>query len=194
MQRSLSNDPHKRGQILSSEFIIAAVIFMFVLGAILFMWTTTTLQINQSELVYTMDESATSAAEKLVRTGGLPRNWSKLDADDIAAIGLVNESRILDLGKLDRFLEMMNDSGLPSDHDNPCGFSDPLINNYGCNKHFLGLGKYDFHFNMTYLNGTFIGQTGVQVPSDADFIISKRRTALLNDRVVIITLSVWYQY
>jgi hypothetical protein len=140
------------------------------------MWTTTTLQINQSELVYTMDESATNAAEKLVRTGGLPRNWSKLDVDNISAIGLVNESRVIDSGKLARFLRMMSNSTVPSAYDNPCndGSVSPPPTNYECNKHFLGLGKYDFHFNLTYLNLSYLNLKDVHIndtglaPLDAD--------------------------
>lgn len=168
---------------------------MFVLGAILLMWMTTTLQINQSELVYTMDESATNAVEKLVRTEGLPRNWSKLNATNISAIGLVNESRVMDQGKMTRFMILMDDSIAASSattFDNPCYDSSATtqLTNYECNRHFLGLGKYDFQLNVTYLDRTPIYATG-KSPSDADYIISKKRTAIFDSDVVIITLLVW---
>ena len=195
MRQSHLHNLRERGQILSSEFIIAAVIFMFVLGAILFMWTMTTFQINQSELVYTMDESATNAAEKLVRTGGLPHNWSSLAVDNISSLGLVNESRVIDQGKLDRFMILMDDSTTSSVYDNPCndGSISPSPTNYECNRHFLGLGRYDFNITVNYLDGTSIDKAGVS-PSDADYIISKRRNALLDNEVVVVTLTVWYGY
>jgi hypothetical protein len=168
---------------------------MFVLGAVLFMWTTTTFQINQSELVFTMDESATHAVEKLVRTEGLPMNWSGLAAENISAVGLSsNASRILDPKKIDRLVILMDDSVTSAIHDNPCndGISPPpLPTNYECNRHFLGLGRYNFHFNVTYLDGTLIDESG-SPPSDADFIISKKRSALFDTEVVTVTLTVWY--
>jgi hypothetical protein len=190
MRRSLSSSLRKRGQIISGEFILATVIFMLVLGMILLMWTMTTVQINQSELVYSMDEAATGAVEKLVRTEGLPTNWSGLAADNISAVGLAGESRVLDYAKTVRFLSLMNDSSsssTPAAYDNPCVTG----TKYDCNRHLMGLGKYDFHLNLTYLNGSFIDETGIPPSSDSGYIISKKRNALLNGSVVTITLSVW---
>jgi hypothetical protein len=55
------------------------------------------------------------------------------------------------------------------------------------------LGRYDFNITVNYLDGTSIDKAGVS-PSDADYIISKRRNALLDNEVVVVTLTVWYGY
>jgi len=193
MQPSLLRHRSRKAQVLSGEFILACVIFLFVLTSIFFLWNTTTRNIAESEISYEMDEVATNAIEKLVRTSGYPEDWENMSIDNVSALGLTTESRILDKEKVLKFLNITSNSTF----DNPCIPDDPTISNYECNKHFLGLGRYDFYFDITYLNGTTVkvqGQnctTGL-IPGDVDYMLTKRRNALLNGDIVKITLTVFY--
>ncbi len=197
--RPLNLKRDRKGQILSSEFIIASSIFLLVMASVLFMWVNLTGEINRSNKIYDLDESATLVVEKLSRTSGYPRNWDAYGADEINSLGLVNESRILDRGKISRFVKIMNSTTPGTDiFDNPC-LNDPSVPGftpYDCNRHLLGIGGYDFYFNIKHLNGSFVyldGRPCVAGSTDfgEDYRIGKVRNALLDDEIVTIRIVLW---
>ena len=192
MQPLSSQHRPGKAQVLSGEFILACVIFLFVLASIFFLWSTTTRNIAESEIMHGMDEVATNAIEKLIRTSGYPDDWENIppaEIDNVSAIGLATESRILDKKKVLKFLYIMSNNT-----HNPCG---PNISNYECNKHFLGIGRYDFYLDITYLNGTIVNVKGRNcttglIPGNTEYMLTKRRNALLDGDIVKVTLTVFY--
>ena len=179
-----------RAQVLSSEFIIAYFIFSIVLVSALLLWNTTTRDLLISERLYEMDKLATDSVEKLIRTSGFPEDWVEKPVDNISSLGLADESRILDQGKILRFIELMD----PNRFDE-CGGG---ISNYNCSRHLLGMGRYEFYFTMTDEDGNILTLEGQNCstgssPADADYLVTMKRSAMLNDEIVEVSFTTWTQ-
>lgn len=171
----LSGFRKKRAQVFSGEFLLAYFVFSLALITSIYLWNSINSDIVESEQLYDMEEIAVNSAEKLVNTRGLPDNWSSGEA--ILSIGLVNESRFLDQGKILKFVEIMNDS------------------NYEDNKYLIGAGKYDFYFAITDTNGSII-RIGDQNISTGRFPVNWTgltpvRNAIFNNTIVQVRLIVW---
>jgi hypothetical protein len=181
----------RKAQVLMSELIIAVFIFTLVLGMVFFLWDMTSSGIMRSEFLHEMDSSSSDALEKLVRTEGYPADWASLPLDNISAIGLAsNDSRILDQNKVLRFLDLM-DTGK---YDDLCG--DATISNYDCSRYLLGLKKYELHFTLTDMEDNSLMLAGWncstgKASSDPDFLVSVKRSAVLNGEIVKANLVVW---
>ncbi len=167
----------KTAQVFSGEFLIAYFIFAIALVLVFYMWDTTIAEIMQSEHLCDLEDTSVDVAEKLIKTRGIPENWSLNDVD---SIGLAGESRILDQEKVLKFLKMMNASN----------------SNYENNKYLLGIGKYNFYFKITDIEGDTIKinnltcETG-KVPVNETQMLTITRTAILNDEIVRTILTVW---
>lgn len=166
---------NNKSQVFSSEVLVAYFIFSLTVILILFLWNVATTEIRNSERLYALEEKANDLGEKLIKTRGIPENWTK---DDVLAIGLsTEEARILDPRKVKEFVELMNES-------------------YEEKSHLLGLGKYEFFFNLTDIDGNQIKIENVscftgRIPEDEIEKLTVRRTGLLNGSIVRITLTVW---
>lgn len=176
----------KRAQVSSGELLMAYFIFFLVLTMAITIWSNTTEKIKGSERFYDLEETAVDLAEKLVRTGGVPSTWDK---ENVTVIGLANEPRVLDQGKVLEFLDMMNDSA----YNNPC----TGISNYECNKPILGMGKYEFYFTLKDINGTTMEIENIscitgRAPIDEIEKLTVVRTAILEGGIVRVILTVWY--
>ncbi len=180
----------RRAQVLSGELITACFIFSLVLVYVFFLWDTTTKNILRSEILYEMDKLGTGAVEKLIRTPGYPEDWTNKLLDNISSMGLANESRMLDRGKILRFINLMD----ASEYDDLC--NDALISNYQCSKHLLGMEKYEFYLTMTDMDDNILNLEGWNCstgnsPVDEDYLISIPRSAILDDEIVKISFVVW---
>jgi hypothetical protein len=133
-----------------------------------------------------IESTAVDVSENLVRTPGIPENWTRYD---VKTIGLSNSSRNLNEDKLLDFFYLMN----ATLYNNSCSGA---ISNYECNKHLTGIGVYDFYFTMEYLNETPVSlggrdsTTGLQ-PSQDTKKITMVRTSLLNTTIVRLKVTVW---
>lgn len=174
----------KKAQLFSGEFFIAFFIFMIVLTMALFLWYTTIWEVTKAENFYDMEETAIDAIEQLVRTQGHPLDWG---VENVTNVGLANGSRFLDGDKVLTFVDMMNVS-----KNDLCNTG----SNYQCYRYLLGTGKFDFYFNVTYLNGTtyILGGTEIfagEVQVDKLQRITIVRTGILDNETVRIKLTVW---
>lgn len=165
-----------KAQFFSSEVVVAYFIFSLAVIMIFFLWNTAIKEINQSEEIYNLEEQANNLGEKLVKTAGIPENWTK---DDVMSVGLAREGqpRELEERKILEFLELMNESYLEKSH-------------------LLGLGKYDFFFNLTDINGTQLFLENLtcsagRMPLEEKNKITTERTALWNDDIVKVKVIVW---
>ena len=185
---------NKRGQAFSTESIFAYLIFLIVFSAVIFLWNQSTANIMQAEHYVEVQDLGMVITENLVRTKGIPENWTEgdylsEDADDlyVEVIGLADESRILDEDKVIAFMDMMNYTGAPD--------------NYTSHKWLLGLSKprfqLEFYFTITDLNSTVYNlsgrmlQTGRPPTENAIYEFPIVRTAILEDEIVKVTLVVW---
>ncbi|HIE34409.1 MAG TPA: hypothetical protein EYP86_04660 [Candidatus Altiarchaeales archaeon] len=192
-QLKLTHNLGRKAQTFSSEFLLAYLIFLLVLTSIFILWDTTNKNIMASETLYNMENLGINAVEKLIRTSGVPSNWSDATSpDDILSLGLVNESRILNEKKVLKFIELMNttvDTLCPSDIPSP-------RSNYNCSRYLLSIGKYEFYFELMDINGTTLNLNGTRCttgnyPSNDDYKITLRRTAILNNEIVRIRFTIW---
>ncbi len=166
-----------KAQVFSAEVLLGYTIFSLTIIIVLFLWTVTLQEIKNSENFYAMEETVLDMGEKLVKTPGQPLNWTE---DDVLNIGLTEttEPRILRERKIFDFVMIMNSS-------------------YEDRSNLLGLGKYDFYFNMTDIDGKTIEIRNVSCytgkkPDAPVEMITITRTALLNQTIVKIFLTVWY--
>ncbi|MBD3388770.1 MAG: hypothetical protein GF416_06850 [Candidatus Altiarchaeales archaeon] len=175
-----------KGQVFSGEFLIAFMLFMAGLMLILHLWDLSTRDLFQAEDQRTMAEFGVEAAEKLIRTPGTPENWV---LDNVTSLGLSNKSRVLVPYKLLEFKHFM-------DHGQTDLCSLPGGSNYECNLYLLGIGGYDFYFNLTYLNGSVVEVDGEamgvgRVPSNDTEAMTITRTAVLDGEITRLYFTVW---
>ena len=167
---------HRKAQAFSSEFLLAYFIFLMVLSIAFYMWDSTILDITQSEKIYGIEETCNDISEKLLRTQGNPKNWT---SSNVLSVGLADENRILNPDKILNFVSMMNESG------------------YEDNAYLMGAGKYDFYFNLTNLAGNSIiinnkiCVAGKIPTNDTEYIMTVRRTAILNNEIVRVRVTLF---
>ncbi len=170
----------------SGEFILSFLMFMTAFALLLGLWGASTRDIFQAESARTMEDLGTDAAEALVRTPGVPGNWT---ASDVSSLGLANDSRVLSERKVLEFMLYMNDSD-----DSLCPVAGAT--NYDCNLHMLGIGGYDAYFNVSSLDGSTLVLNGTEAyagrrPQNQTDEVTVMRTVLLNDEITRLYVTVW---
>jgi len=175
----------KKGQLSSIELLLAYFAFFVVFTLAVSMWVSTLREVNSWERERDFEDAASRMSEKLVKTRGLPANWT---AETVTAIGLADEPRILNTHKVLGFINLSNDSA-----SGDCGYSE-----YECNKELLGIGEYDFNFSIEDLDGSLVELDGVKLtsgrtPIDETDRLTVIRSAMLGDRIVRLRLTFWYQ-
>jgi len=177
----------RKGQVFTWDLAISIAVFLIVLAMLFYMWDSTVTKSTEIKDIYEMEIIATEVTEQLIRTPGIPRDWEikengsyKYNVSNITALGLANvEPRVLNDEKILRFIDLDYREITP----------------------LIGTRKYDFYFNMTYINETtdneeqlFIGgkeiSHGAKKSSEA-FALTAKRTAILNDTIVRIYFTVW---
>jgi hypothetical protein len=185
--------PAKRAQSTSMEFLVGYFIFFLLLTLTVVLWSEKVSEIQYSENFYDREETAVDVAEKLVRTHGVPADWG---SQNVTVIGLADEPRVLSKNKIIEFLQIMNYSETAP--TSPIYLSSGCANlsNYECNKEVLGVGKYDFYFNLTDINGTVMEInnmtciTGKSPVNETD-AITITRTAILDNQRARMKLTLW---
>jgi hypothetical protein len=172
--------------VFSGEFLLAFMLFLVSLSLLLSLWDSSTKDILEEENMRTMEGLSIDAAESLVRTPGIPSNWT---ADNVRSLGLSNQSRVLEPYKVKEFVRYMSTN--LSDLCSASGAS-----NYDCNMHMLGMGGYDFLFNLSYLNGSIVVVNGTaayagRVPVNESEKMTVQRTAIMGGDITRLYLTVW---
>jgi hypothetical protein len=175
----------RRGQVSSVELLLAYFVFFIVFTLVVSMWVGTLKEVNSGERERDFEDAASRMSEKLVKTRGLPADWT---AETVTAVGLADEPRILNTQKVLGFINLTNDSA-----SGDCGYSE-----YECNKELLGIGKYDFNFSIEDLDGAVVELDGVNLasgrtPIDETDRLTVIRSAMLGDQIVRLRLTFWYE-
>ena len=136
---------NKKGQVFTWDIAVATLIFMIILGVIIYLWTDTVEDINSSEMEYEMVWLATAVSEQLVRTPGVPYNWTMYpEVQNITVIGLSDVETIgANTQPLDRVL----------DPNKMLYFINTTKSRYAVVKNKLfGTGKYDYYIEFACLD------------------------------------------
>jgi hypothetical protein len=144
---------NRKAQIFTWDIILATVIFLIVLGTILFLWTDTLEDIDSADTEYEISWLATAVSEQLARTPGMPYNWTlSSNIGNITVIGLADTKqigtdritldRVLDPDKVVALIDLAQN--LPSDQ-----------NRYSkLRNRVFGTGKYDFYVELSCVDRT----------------------------------------
>lgn len=183
-----SKGRNTKAQASSAELLIAYFIFFVALTSSVVLWVTTVETVTSRERLDEFEDLAAGIAEKLVRTSGVPFNWTE---ENVSVIGLTDEPRELSKAKMLSFIRLMNDSA----YDNTC--LDATLSNYECNKHLVGAGKHDFYLTLEDMNSTVIIIDNItyaagRLPVDDVESISIARTAIFQENITRMRFTLWH--
>ena len=140
---------NRKAQIFTWDIILATVIFLVVLGTIIFLWTDTLGDIDSTDTQYEIQWLATAVSEQMARTPGSPANWTYApNTGNITVLGLAATRTIgNDTETLDRVL----------DPDKVVSLIDLSQNNYVSMRNKLfGTGRYDYYMELSCLDPTVL--------------------------------------
>lgn len=164
----------RKGQLFSGDIAVATFMFMTALALAFFLWSSVSQDIQRSEDRKDMEWLAADSVEQLIRTPGVPEDWSifTVRVPGIADDRVINESKAAD------FVELMNST------------------NYGSNAHLMGIAPYEFYMNVTDLGGELVRVEGKEftagrAPSGASESVYMPRTAICNGTIARINYVVW---
>ena len=168
----MTGKPAKRAQVWSMDFAASLVIFTTALAVLLFAWIYVASQNEQQTMFIQMESAAMSASDSLIRQPGIPEGWT---ASSVTAIGLASQENILNATKVGYFLGMENDTI----------------------KSLLGVGNYDFYFEVRYTNGTLAQlPNGDSVakgnyPQNASIAVPSERYVIYMDKIARMKFVIW---
>lgn len=136
---------NRKAQVFTWDLIFAMFIFFMVLGMLFYLWADILEKMTKSETEYELSWLSTAVSEQLVRTAGVPHNWT-LNPDNITVIGLAYSET---LGNSTTVL------GRVLDPDKLMHFINITQNNYPAVRNkLIGSGQYDFYAVISCLNSS----------------------------------------
>jgi len=162
----------RKGQVWSMDFAASVVIFSTALAMLLFAWLYITSQSGQQTMFIEMESAAMSASDSLVRQPGVPENWN---SSSVTTIGLASSENVLNETKVSYFLDLEN----------------------GTIKSLLGVGNYDFYFEVRYANGTlaqlFDGAWVAKgnYPENASIVVPSERYVIYMEKPAKMNFMLW---
>jgi hypothetical protein len=161
-----------KAQAWSMDFAASMVIFSTALLLILFAWNYTVQQ-NQEQVGFNfMENAAIAASDSLIRHGGTPEDW---DQSNVVTVGLASSENVINDTKAESLMQI-NDTDF---------------------KRLLGIGNYEFYFEVRYANGTIASTPSGQAlqkgiyPTEASTIIPVERHVLYMEKIARLRLIVW---
>ncbi|MBU2476956.1 hypothetical protein KKG83_05790 [Candidatus Micrarchaeota archaeon] len=149
-----------KGQIFTTDFVFAVVVLLFILVISTTSFGLIQNALNEEEFYFEMQEKAFNASQALVSTQGDPNSWELLSDLNVNSLGLAKERNVIDEGKLQRLVDLNS-------------------TNYQEIKEILGLGKYEFYFRLTSMQGQTVKEFGT-FPGTEEKVIVIERYVLLN--------------
>lgn len=154
-----------KGQIFSTDFIIACTVFILALAILLVYWKYTSNKINETSIINDMTEKAYLISEVWFRDG-IPKYWSPSDVIDI---GLSNDHR---------FNRTKMDS-----------LNDPLLGYQNVSKM---IGAETYNYRLVVINSTDnVLYTFGSNPTNPDNLIKVKRVGILDGNIVVVEVMVW---
>ncbi|MEM3555135.1 MAG: hypothetical protein QXF56_00195 [Candidatus Micrarchaeia archaeon] len=160
-----------KGQVISTDMLVAFVIFLFILDASVLLWGEKLAKAKQIEDERWLEDVARAASNQLL-TPGDPADW-EVSGSSLNSFGLTSSDNVIKWEKFERMEELAQEP-----------------ESYYSVKRALGLECCEVWFGVTYSNGTVIKSFG-EIPPKNKSVISIDRKALLNSSVVTVRIEVW---
>lgn len=154
---------NQKGQFFSPDVMIAVSIFIF--GLIIFFIASSAVfaEANLVNERRAIDETIHPVLDSLLLSQGVPENWEQKAISDVNSIGLVWSNNCLDKEKL-------------------LAFKDFTTNYYSQTKQLLGIGGYDFYFEVVNNSGEVLQIEGIDI--NAGTIVSTPKQKLSYQRII----------
>jgi len=153
-----------KGQVFSSDFLIACTLFILVLIVLYGYWTYSYNEIEETRNIDMMIYKTNLASEAWFREG-TPKYW---DPSDIIEIGLMNDHNF-NQTKMDSLNVSLG---------------------YNRTKSLLDITGYDYFFGVINATNHTIFSFGLY-PSDSENIVKVKRIGILNETIVSVEVLVW---
>ena len=161
---------NRGAQLFSFDLISSLTVFMIFFTIFFFAYGQLKLQTAQATAAKDAQDTATFLSDELVRTPGIPANWTNTT---VVTIGLAEEDGVLALSKL-RALGNMS---------------------YQNSTFFLVLGNFEYFLNLTALNNATLFTYGWYPPQNITTVTPIKRMVLLHNdtgrQLAILRLIVW---
>ncbi len=89
-----------RGQVLSVDFVMSLLVFIFILTTSVLIWNNINSQIDQNERNNRIQSELSSISTTLIESPGSPTNWETLPLSQVNQIGLAVRSNVLSPAKI----------------------------------------------------------------------------------------------
>jgi len=155
----------RKAQIWSMDFMSSLIIFFMALIAIMFAWNYIAYQSVASHELKQLQMKVFTISDSLMRSPGLPGNW---DQTNVRVIGLADEEGVINPTKA-QFLVAMD---------------------YNVTKALLGIGLYDYYFEIADLNGTVYLNTTKPIVNST-FVVPMERYVIYGGRISKLKFFVW---
>lgn len=120
-----------KAQVWTADFIISVIIFFTMVVLMIFSWNYTNQQNTYQQYFNDIENNALSVSDALIRVPGIPEDWNETN---VISLGLASSDNVLGRTKITRFINLANDK----------------------TKNLLGIGNFEFYFELRYLNNTAI--------------------------------------
>lgn len=152
-----------KGQIFSTDFLIACSVFILAVGLLFVYWKYTTIQIEETRMLNDMSEKL-HAVSQIWFKEGTPKYWSP---PDVIELGLENN-------------HMFNQTKMET------------LNSLGYNKvrTLLGVENYQLYYRVRDEGNGTLFEFGIY-PSNAKNLMKIERIGILNQSIAIVEVLLW---
>jgi hypothetical protein len=157
----------RRGQIFSSDLILAVVVFFILMIVVSHMWGDSTKRADTWVKREIMQRKAYQASSFLILSPGYPFSW---DSNDVKVLGLtMGEQNVIGINKFNE-LQSMTESDI---------------------KELLNVEEYNLYIVLSYHGGSTIGFVGTAPSANATEIISIDSYVVYNNGLAVLDLRLW---
>ena len=157
---------NQKGQIALLDVFLACVLFILLFVAITALYNQRINELIELKKNDQLKESGSKAFDVLVKSYGIPENWS-LSGNDANVIGLLQNSHTIDLQKWNALKNM----------------------DYGVAKQKLGLSSFEFNLELRNKNQFLIDEIGLD--ANTGNVLMLQRVMDYNNESVKVNFIVW---
>ena len=160
-----------RGQILSTELVLAFSIFLVAMLVFVAAWDYIIYTYGFEQDERQMQSALISVSDAMVLSPGYPYDWEFSAGANASSIGLASSENVLSPYKLSA-LQSLNSS-------------------YDTLRERMGAGRYNVYVEAMLPNGTVLYRFGNAAAPDAASSTGAERLALMNDTITILKVQLW---
>lgn len=154
-----------KGQIFSTDFFVACIVFVLAVAILLVYWSYTINRINETNRINDMIEKGYLISEIWFREG-IPKYWN---ASNVIDIGLSNDYRF-------------NRTKMDSLNDSLLGYRNVTK--------LIGVEFYQYNFTVFNMTKNVVYTFG-ETPLNYDSLVKIKRVGILDGKIVTVDVMVW---